>query len=149
IVARDQDLEVRVGRRAVEWIAIGLGEFSEDGIDRGFSGTERVLIAADADSFHSRWEVRAHAAAALAALLHRFRHHFFMTASGHERGGVRIPSHSQALKETAARHRHGIPPSATDDYRRVRVKCLLGKARYTYDRQLGEFYALGQSVSTK
>jgi hypothetical protein len=106
----DQDLEVGVKRRAIERVAVGLGEFPEDRVDRGFAGTERVLIAADTNGFHSRREVRS-PGGTLAALLHRFSHEFLVTARGHEGGSVRA-IHSQALKETAARHRHGIPPSA-------------------------------------
>ena len=48
-----------------------------------------------------------HAAALAALLLHRFRDVLFMAASGDEGRRVRCPTHSQALKETAARHRHG------------------------------------------
>src|SRR5207249_4528375 len=84
----------------------GLGELAEDGLDRGFAGTERILIAADADTFHSRRKIGTHAArAALAAGLLRFRHQLFVTAGGHESGGVGVLSQSQALKETASRHR--------------------------------------------
>jgi hypothetical protein len=43
-----------------------------------------------------------------------------MAASGDEGRRVQRPTHSQALKETAARHRHGIPPSA-GDYQRERL----------------------------
>ncbi len=42
-------------------------------------------------------------------LLHRFRDQLFMAASGDEGRRVRCPTHSQALKETAARYRHGDP----------------------------------------
>src|SRR4029079_18901663 len=85
------------------------GALAEDGIDRGFPGTERVFIAADANAFHSRRKIGTHAArATLAAGLLRFRHQLFVAAGGHESSGVGVLSQSQALKETAARHRHGI-----------------------------------------
>jgi hypothetical protein len=110
----NEDLEVRVEWRAVERIAVGLGELPEDRVDRGFTGTERVFVAADANGFHSRREIRTRGAGGLPLL--RERDLFFMTASGDEGRRVRGPTDSQALKETAARHRHGIPPSATATY---------------------------------
>jgi hypothetical protein len=110
---RDQNLEIRVQRCAVERIPIGLGKLAEDSVDRGFPGTERVFIAADANAFHSRRKIGTHATrATLAAGLLRFRHQLFVAAGGHESSGMGVLSQSQALKETAARHRHGIPPSA-------------------------------------
>ncbi len=133
----DQDFQIGIERRAVERVAVGLGE-----------GTERVFIAADADSFHSRREIRAHAAAALAALLqHRFCHELFVATGGHEGGSMRAPTHSQALKETAARHRHGIPPSATD-YRRERQVKIRGRRDTRITDQFGESYVYGWKVST-
>src|SRR6185503_17362696 len=115
---RDEDLEIRVERRAVERIAVGLGELAEDRVDRGLAWTERVLVAADTNGFHSRREIRTRRPGCLALL--RERDFFFMAASGDEGERVRRPTYSQALKETAARHRHGLPPSATD-YRHERL----------------------------
>jgi len=54
--------------------------------------------------------------AAVAALLHRFRDVLFMPASGDEGSSVRCPTHSQALKETAARYRH---EDSSFSYRRL------------------------------
>src|SRR5205814_3764306 len=109
-------LEVRIERRAVERVAVGLGELAEDRVDRGLAGTERVLVAADTDGFHSRRKVGTHSRSALTALLHRLGHQLLVTASGHEGGGMRRATHSQALKETAARHRHG---DSSFSYRRL------------------------------
>jgi hypothetical protein len=87
-------------------VAIRLGEFSENRVDCGLARAERVLVAADANCLHSRRKLRS-VHAALTALLHEC-HVFFVAARGHEFGGVRGTTSFQTLKETAARHRHGI-----------------------------------------
>jgi hypothetical protein len=58
---------------------------------------------------HSRWKRRTLHAARAGLLLYRFGDELFMAASGDEGRRVRCPTYSQALKETAARHRHGDP----------------------------------------
>src|SRR6266508_1048115 len=114
VYLRHEDFEIPLVRRAVERIAIGLGKLAEDRVDGRLARAKRVLVAADTNRFDSRRELWSHAAGALAsALLHEFRHVCFVAARRHEFGGVRGTTQSQTLKETAARHRHEIPPSAT------------------------------------
>src|SRR5581483_2916635 len=104
---RDENLEVGIKRRAVERIAVGLGEFSEDRIDRVLTGTERVFVAADADGLHPRGEIRPHTSATVSALL-QFGHEIFMSAGRQPLASVVNVPRSQTLKETAARHRHEL-----------------------------------------
>src|SRR6516225_1154419 len=106
---RERDLEIRVERRAVEWIAVGLGKLSENRIDRHLAGAERVLVAADTDGLHSGGETGTHhASAAVAVLLHEFGHVFFVAASRQPLTRVIDVPTPDTLKETAARHRHEL-----------------------------------------
>src|SRR5438067_120125 len=91
-------LEIRVERRAVERIAVGFGELPEEGVDHGFAGTERILVAADPDCLDSRRKLRTiHAAAALPLL--KFGHVFLVTACRHELRCMARTSDAQTLKE--------------------------------------------------
>src|SRR6267142_3907206 len=108
----DEDLEIRIERRAVEWVAIGFGELPENRVDGGLARAKRVLVAADPNGFHSGRELGTRHAGALTALL-ELSHEVLVAACRQPFTGMAGRSRSQALKETAARHRHGIPPSPT------------------------------------
>src|SRR5579864_7946306 len=66
VLRRERGDEVRVLRRAVERIPVGLRELADDRVENHFAGTERILVAVDAYLFHTGGELGPLPAAAAA-----------------------------------------------------------------------------------